>query len=832
MQLYLPLVFFFLALGAVSSMEDGGEPLSDEDAGGTGAAVAQQCSRVTFTAVAAGDFHTAALTSEGMIQGWGRNSTTTNLGRNSTTTNLGVPLAPKLPAEGGGAIYVSVSCGTEFTCGLTSAGKIECFGRSDVGQTSPPRNVTFTAVSAGPTHACGLATSGEARCWGKSEHNEAPASKSSSGAGGASYFTSISCGRGHTCALTDVGTLECFGLDDVGQLGPGGTAGRFMQVSCGDEHTCAVDRGGEGFQCWGAINYSRSYIGGANVTHVSSGDTYSCVLLSDGKIECFTSSADLLGSTVAEELAPYCNSKPFLPIGEATTYQPASSVFVAVAAGDSHACGLSSSGSVSCWGDNGDGQAPAGPIVPSEGGGDVFTFSPITASSTTIGGVGDSYMYSGAVSVPGRGRVIFVPRTQDNIGVWDYATGSFSTISIASFIPAGANNYGWQGGAAVEDQVVFAPCRQRNVMVFDAAIDFYEGIRTYDRNIGTGETGCLYNGAVAVGELVVFVPYDGDNVGIWNTADNTLEVISTASVHVTTGSKYHGGAAIGTRVYLAPHDEHGVGIVDLTSRPFSFSTVSTAGVTTANRKYQGAAAVDSRVFFAPASENNVGVYDTSNGSFSTIAISITGASKYDGAVSVAGVSRRVYFAPSDHPAVGVLDVNTNSFSTIPIGMRGGKLWSGATMLDSKIIFGPNHAHYIGFMTACVWATCGDKDGATGSGTTSAAVTDAECGINSVYDSGSRAAMQCVKTTCDAGGKDHGACCRPRSPREPGYLLWEASVGASDDSKPALSHDGKTAFIGSIASTTGKLWAVNVADGSKQILYDAGGGIYSSPALRK
>ena len=70
-----------------------------------------------------------------------------------------------------------MSAGNSFTCGLRTNGSAECWGKNDVGQSSPPsypENI-FTHVSAsiGGDHACGiLLQGGGVRCWGNNARGQ------------------------------------------------------------------------------------------------------------------------------------------------------------------------------------------------------------------------------------------------------------------------------------------------------------------------------------------------------------------------------------------------------------------------------------------------------------------------------------------------------------------------------------------------------------------------------------------------------------------------------------------------------------------------------------
>ena len=73
------------------------------------------------------------------------------------------------------------------------------------------------------------------------------------------------------------------------------------------------------------------------------------------------------------------------------------------------------------------------------------------------------YKYSGAVAV--NGMVYFVPLNEDNIGVLDTTTDTFSTINITDIV--GTGEFKYVGAVAVNGTVYFAPYSQNNVGVLD-----------------------------------------------------------------------------------------------------------------------------------------------------------------------------------------------------------------------------------------------------------------------------------------------------------------------------------------------------------------------------
>ena len=56
---------------------------------------------------------------------------------------------------------------------------------------------------------------------------------------------------------------------------------------------------------------------------------------------------------------------------------------------------------------------------------------------------------------------------------------------------------------------------------------------------------------------MVFAPYGEDNVGVFNTADDSFITITTTGV--SGNYKYRGAAAVGSKVYFGPDNEDNVG---------------------------------------------------------------------------------------------------------------------------------------------------------------------------------------------------------------------------------------------------------------------------------
>ncbi len=147
---------------------------------------------------------------------------------------------------------------------------------------------------------------------------------------------SADAGRDHDCALTSDLGASCWGEGDEGRLGRGGSA------PFTDDSTASPVLAGP----------STSLSG--DVAQVSAGGTSACALLIDTSIRCWGSdSSGQLGDTAA---GGFSSLATFVRRQGLNNTAPAVSGFVQIAVGGTHACALSTSGSVSCWGENGKGQ--------------------------------------------------------------------------------------------------------------------------------------------------------------------------------------------------------------------------------------------------------------------------------------------------------------------------------------------------------------------------------------------------------------------------------------------------------------------------------------------
>jgi alpha-tubulin suppressor-like RCC1 family protein len=289
--------------------------------------------------LAAGEAHTCGVTAGGELKCWGQNAAG-QLGDGSTSERL----APVLVAGSGTAAVRQVGTGWRHTLAVDASGNAGAWGSNWafqvdqlVGDRLVPDLVQDLPGAAlwtggGWAHSCALLANGQVLCWGNGEVGQLGNGLAEGGAHGvpapvlelSGAFALLS-GYKFSCALTDVTTLRCWGHNGSGQLGDpaaGAMATRpvtattlagvtaLRAVALGQEHACAAyDAPGAAgrVRCWGRGEAGQ--LGN--------------------------------GTTPASQLTP---------VEVLAGGSPLSDV-VALTAGWSHTCALTSAGSVRCWGD-------------------------------------------------------------------------------------------------------------------------------------------------------------------------------------------------------------------------------------------------------------------------------------------------------------------------------------------------------------------------------------------------------------------------------------------------------------------------------------------------
>ncbi len=316
-------------------------------------------------AVAAGSFHTCALVvpegrSNNAIYCWGANERG-QLGKNKGT-NTGTAPGDIMGAmvDDLGTDYPSaVACGREHCCAITSSGTgVRCWGGNDAGQVDPnvpgtdvndvgptigialPQNETILSVDgivAGATHSCAHGRTGAMKpwlaCWGNNNEGQLGLGNNDPVSGEApvlelgdyDVIRNLAAGDHHTCVQgldTDTANAPwhtiCWGQNGSGQLGDGSTAdsngppGTSTPVdfaggdapdwlSAGESGTCASASNAARGWCWGRNDNGQvgsgtgtaSYQAPSELLDLTSVDTvhtggrHACLITSTGRLRCW-----------------------------------------------------------------------------------------------------------------------------------------------------------------------------------------------------------------------------------------------------------------------------------------------------------------------------------------------------------------------------------------------------------------------------------------------------------------------------------------------------------------------------------------------------------------
>ena len=206
------------------------------------------------TAVAAGADHSVALTSTGELFAWG-NNIWGQLGDGTTAPLRDQPTAVIMSGALAGKTVTAIASGENHTLALTSDGQLFAWGNNEFGQLgdgtgfhrlTPVAVVmsgalagkTVSAIAAGYHHSLALTSDGLVFAWGENFRGQlgdgtgvdrnAPVAVVNSGFNAelaGKTVVAIAAGEGHSVVLTSDGGLFAWGWNSNGQLGSGGGGG-------------------------------------------------------------------------------------------------------------------------------------------------------------------------------------------------------------------------------------------------------------------------------------------------------------------------------------------------------------------------------------------------------------------------------------------------------------------------------------------------------------------------------------------------------------------------------------------------------------------------------
>ena len=205
-----------------------------------------------ITDLVAGGFHTCIIDIGGGLKCWGRNA----LGQLGDNTL--VDKSSPVWVSGLSSGVTQVSLGYSHTCAVTTAGGAKCWGDNFLGQIGngvkstnglplnqkiPVDVVGLTsgvaAISVGNYFTCALTTAGGVKCWGYNNYGQigdgTPTGTSKltpvDVVGLSSGVVAISTGHSHACAKLSSGVIKCWGNNSNGRLGDGGSASSNVPVT-------------------------------------------------------------------------------------------------------------------------------------------------------------------------------------------------------------------------------------------------------------------------------------------------------------------------------------------------------------------------------------------------------------------------------------------------------------------------------------------------------------------------------------------------------------------------------------------------------------------------
>lgn len=330
-------------------------------------------------AIAAGEFHTCALTTTGGARCWGDNAS------GQVGDGSGLNRSTSVNVTGLTSGVAAITTDSSHTCAVTTTGGVKCWGTNNQGQIGDgttttrltPVDVTgltsgVSAAAVGNTHSCALMTSGNVKCWGQNLLGQLGNGTTTDSltavdvSGLSSGVVSLNAAPGYNCALMSSAGLKCWGSSTNGQLGigrysymatatdPNSLSLDNAKVSVGSSYVCVLTTT-SGVKCWGGNTNGQlgdgtttSKLTAVDVTGLTSGVTaistsisssHTCAVTAAGGVKCW-------GLNTNGQLGDGTTTQRLTAVDVTGLSSGVSSVFV----GSSHSCALTTVGGVKCWG--------------------------------------------------------------------------------------------------------------------------------------------------------------------------------------------------------------------------------------------------------------------------------------------------------------------------------------------------------------------------------------------------------------------------------------------------------------------------------------------------
>lgn len=320
-----------------------------------------------FTQVSAGGYHACGLASDGQAYCWGYGSSQA-IGDGATLVNRDTPVAVDQSNLTSGTGFVQIRTSSYSSYGIASDGKAYCWGLNNLSQcgeagasgasyidkpypidtTNLDAGANFIQLEAGDSHACGLTSNGKVYCWGYPSYGQTgdntvatkdkPVLVDTTNLTAGSRFVQIAAGGNHTCGLASDGKAYCWGLNTSGEVGNGNFT---------SQHNIPM-----------AVNVS-NLAAGTQFVKLALGTAHSCGIANDGVAYCWGADSGLGAYFPGDQNKPFAVDTSTLPSG---------SKFIELSAGYGSTLGITGQGLAVGWGYNDVGQLGIGADLTTQGG--------------------------------------------------------------------------------------------------------------------------------------------------------------------------------------------------------------------------------------------------------------------------------------------------------------------------------------------------------------------------------------------------------------------------------------------------------------------------------
>jgi alpha-tubulin suppressor-like RCC1 family protein len=261
----------------------------------------------------------------------------------------------------GGLTFAGVSAMYDYTCGVTTAGAVYCWGGGIVGVNAPGSGSTPALVAAGPNfatvsvgafHACAVTKAGAAYCWGEASMGVLGDSvtwwgvtiTTPSRVAGGLNFASVKAGVYSTCGVTTTGSAYCWGTNMLAALGTGTSTG---------PQSCTPDGLPDPSDPYRACSLSPVAVAGGLTFKQAEAKVYAaCGVTTSDTAYCWGSDLndDLgYGTHTGPEQCAWSDSY-IVPCTRVPLAIPGAPALVSLSASESYTCGLTATGVAYCWG--------------------------------------------------------------------------------------------------------------------------------------------------------------------------------------------------------------------------------------------------------------------------------------------------------------------------------------------------------------------------------------------------------------------------------------------------------------------------------------------------